>query len=80
MIRLKNIEKNNNILECDIFPEDSKIYGHIKVNLVSKEIDDYTLPKEYEWCRNHVVHAQKALLELAVSKEPLPKNKLIMWY
>lgn len=80
MVKLENIEKNNNLIECDILPEDSKEYGHLKVNLDSEEIDGYALPEGYEWCRNHLTHAKKALLKYGTSKEPLPDQDLIMWY
>ena len=31
MVRLKNIERNSNIIECDIIPEDSIESGHVSV-------------------------------------------------
>ena len=80
MIKLKNIERNNHFIECDIQPEDSKEYGHLKINLDTGKIDEYTLPKDYEWCQNHIRHAQITLLELVGRDEPLPDNKLLMWY
>lgn len=79
MVRLKSIEKNNNIIECDFIPEDSKESGHISVKIGTKEIESYNLPSGYEWCRNHVEHAKNALLEM-VSKEEITTEKLVMWY
>lgn len=79
MVILKNIEKNNNIVECDIVPEDSKEIGHVSVKIDTKEIESFILPIGYEWCRNHVEHAKTALLEM-MSEDVTPKEKLIMWY
>ena len=79
MIRLKNLKKNNVMAECDIIPEDSTECGHIVVNLGSGELEDCVLPKGYEWCRNHVNHAQINLLELS-KKEMLPDEYKVMWY
>ena len=67
MVRLKNLEKSNITVECDIIPEDSKQLGHIVVNLDSGELENYSLPEGYEWCRNHV-------------QKNMPDEKLLMWY
>ena len=81
MVRLKNIRKNenDNIIECDIIPEDSTESGWVKVDLKSYEIINYKLPKGYEYCRNHVAHARKRLKELS-KLDNLPENDLVMWY
>ena len=73
MIKLKNIEKNSHFIECDIRPEDSKEYGHLKINLDTKEVDEYAL-------QYHIRHAQSALLEFIGTDGPLPDSKLLMWY
>ena len=51
MVRLKNLKKNSATVECDIIPEDSEQRGHIVVNLVSGELEGYSLPEGYEWCK-----------------------------
>ena len=79
MIRLKNIKRNDSVIECDIIPEDSKRTGHAVVDIHSGSLKEYTLPAGYEWCRNHVNHAQTELLKLSKEKE-IPDEKLIMWY
>lgn len=78
MVRLKNIERNSNIIECDIIPEDSIESGHVSVQIDSKKIENFSLPNGYEWCRNHVEHARMALLKL-VQEDNIPNEKLIMW-
>ena len=79
MVKLKNIKKSNSLIECDILPEDSIENGHIVVDLKTEEIKDYFLPQNYEWCRNHVNHASRKLLELNKTN-PLPKECTVMWY
>ena len=79
MVKLKNIRKNKNIIECDILPEDSKEVGHLSVQIDSGEIKEYSLPVGYEWCRNHINHAQKVLLNF-VRDNNIQKEKLVMWY
>lgn len=78
MIRLKNIKRSNHFIECDIIPEDSKKSGHIVVNLQTKEFEELNLPKGYEWCKKHTIHAKDKLLEMS-NQEDMPKEKLIMW-
>lgn len=79
MVKLKNIKKNNQIIECDILPEDSEEYGHIVVDLSSHKLISYSLPKEYEWCKKHVFHAHHKLISLSKSNELLT-NAIVVWY
>ena len=78
MIKLKNIEKNNHIISCNILPEDSQQEGRLLVDLNSEKEYEYKLPEGYEWCKNHVAHAIKFLLSVSRDKE-IPNEKLIMW-
>lgn len=79
MVRLKNLKKNNTIIESDIIPEDSVNSGHIIVDLKLGTTIDYSLPEGYEWCMNHVNHAKNNLIKLA-QEEHLPEQYLVMWY
>ena len=79
MIKLRNIKKNNNVLECDIFPEDCKDKGHLIIEINSEKVVTCELPEGYEWCTNHIAHAKYKLLEMAKDGF-IPKEKLIMWY
>lgn len=78
MIKLKNIEKNDGLMQCSIIPEDSKDAGHLIVDVTSGMIKEYTLPKGYEWCKKHINHAKDTLLKLYNAKET-PKEKIVMW-
>ena len=79
MIKLKNIEIENGVLTCQIFPEDSEFAGNIKIDAVSNEIISFNLPLGYEWCKNHLEHARTYLIELYKSKNAIPQEKIIMW-
>ncbi len=79
MVRLKSIKKNDKIIECEIYPEDSKNPGHVSVDTMTEELVDYNLPPGYEWCRGHVMHARNALIEASKDKV-LQNEKLVMWY
>lgn len=78
MVKLKNIVKNNNMIQCDIYPEDSKEKGFITVNVITGELESYVLPKEYEWCMNHLQHAKRALLDM-VKADKMQDEKVVMW-
>ena len=78
MVKLRNIVKNNSIIKCDLYPEDSKSPGSITCNIRDRSLIDYALPYGYEWCKNHVFHALYALLDMN-DKEALPLEKTIMW-
>lgn len=78
VIRLENIVRNSDVIQCKILPEDSKEYGELKVNL-SAESFEYTLPKGYDWCESHVYHAKCALIEMAKSNT-IVNEKTIIWY
>lgn len=77
MINIKNIEKNNKMVKCKIYPEDSQEAGTLSVDLLTEEYK-YKLPTGYEWCRNHVAHAVRAIIEMD-REGNLPKEKLVMW-
>lgn len=79
MVKLVNLKRKNNIIECDLIPEDSLEFGHVIVDLGTEEVKGFTLPKGYEWCRNHINHARNKLIKLAGDKN-LPEEYLVMWY
>lgn len=78
MIILKNIVIDNNIIKCDIFPEDSIENGTLEIDMHKISVSA-SLPKGYEWCKNHIEHAKKHLSDIYISKN-IPKQKIIMWY
>lgn len=79
MIKLKNIVRKNNIVTCDIFPEDSKNPGTIVYDINKSDIQEYRLPKGYEWCKNHIAHASRAIKEM-IKAEDTQSEKTVSWY
>lgn len=63
MIKLENIKINGNVVECDIYPEDSKTGGHIAVDTLNGKIVKCVMPTGYEWCKNHLEHAREYITE-----------------
>ena len=49
MVRLKNIKKNDSIIEYDVLPETSTNAGHIVVDMKSGELKDYSSPVVFLW-------------------------------
>ena len=80
MVRLKNIEKNDTAVWCDIYPENSKEPGFLKV-LFSRpdKIETFSLPRGYEDDISHVNHARDALSKM-IEKNEFKKERLVMWY
>jgi len=78
MIELKNIKKNEDMISCDVYPEDSTEAGSLLLDTSSGNYE-YKLPKGYEWCRNHISHAVRTLVALNGSGASLPREKMVMW-
>lgn len=84
MIKLKNlrIDEQKNIV-ADAYPENSKEPGEIIVS--KKEMVDFSLPKDYEWCEYHIRHAERYIIDNYESLATKIKNNeikgelLIMW-
>ncbi|MBE6537975.1 MAG: hypothetical protein E7671_00730 [Ruminococcaceae bacterium] len=81
MIILKNITKNDNIIEADYFPdiENEEINGHIKVDVATSEVISYTVAHGYENYKFILYHAQNDLLRIA-HLDPLPAERKVIWY
>ncbi len=64
MIKLTKITRNNNTISCQEFVEDCDTGFNISLNETTSELEDYRLPKEYEWCVSHIGHAERYLKTL----------------
>ena len=79
MVELKEIVKNNNMIDCDAYVEDCTDAIHLSYSVSEDKFSDYVLPKGYLWCDMHIAHA-KRYIESLVGKAKIPSKKLIMWY
>lgn len=80
MILLKNFRLRNGNIETDIYPEGFSVAGLLVVNSKGKIIEHH-LPKEYEYCENHITHARWFInknYDKIVNGEIT--EKIIMWY
>lgn len=79
MIKLLNLKLNNDVIECDFLLEDSKEKGRLTFNIAEHKIQSCSFPLGYEWCKSHIQHAQKALIEMSSQPTTLLTEKIIMW-
>ena len=81
MLKLKNVEKKNNWIYAEYYPEDWNEYGSVSVN--SLNIDDYSVElspkdeKEYS-AYPYAVNALNALRDMAEGKREI-KDCTIIW-
>ena len=80
MIRLKNIEKKDNIITADAFVEDCNISVPFVCNTENWKLEECVLPVGYEDCGGPLVMAKHCLKRLLENNEELPKERLVMWY
>ena len=78
MIKLKNIAKNDNFVHCNIIPEDSASEGTLLFDINEDKVKEYKLPTGYEWCRNHIAHAESAIRKM-IAADSLTKEQTIAW-
>lgn len=81
MIELKNIKIDENVVKCEIYPEDSKTSGYIEVDVSGDKIINCALPPGYEWCKNHLEHAKRYIVKNFKEIKMIPlSEKVLMWY
>ena len=79
MIKLQNIHRDKGSIICDAFVEDCTKPVSLSLNEQTKELGEFTLPNNYEYCKSHIMHAKKYLKSL-IGKEFKNHEKMIMWY
>ena len=79
MVRLKQVEKNGDIIVCTAYVEDCKEGIQVEYNIKEHTILSDPLPKGYEYCTSHIRYIRNALSDAAESGE-IPPEGLIMWY
>ena len=76
MLRMEKINKNNDIVSCVLFPEDSNDGCAFEYNTKTKETK-CELPKGYEYCTMHITMARTYIQK---NIDNLPDRKTMMWY
>ncbi len=79
MIRLRRIERNDQIITCLAFVEDSEQAVKISYNETTHEFYHEELPSAYGYCTSHIMYAKRYLKSLS-GKQIKTESKTIMWY
>lgn len=75
MIRLANIKKINDVIECDFYPEDCDRPERLVYNIKTQEAI-FKLQDGYEYCKTHVTMGIKWMLD---NIDSLPESQVVMW-
>lgn len=78
MVRLRNIRRNKGYILCLAFVENCQEPIQLALNESSAELDDYQLPKNYEWCTYHIAYAKRYLQSL-IGKDIETQTRNIVW-
>ena len=79
MLKLRNINLNNNILSANYHPEDSEDFGSVAIDVKTRTVVNRVLSNQDEIFPLYFEHALIALNRL-IEKSELPKEKLVMWH
>lgn len=79
MLKLRNINLNNNILSANYHPEDSDDFGIVAIDVKTRTVVNRVLSSQDGIFPLYFEHALTALNKLA-EKSELPKEKLVMWH
>lgn len=79
MLQLKNIQKNNNVIRADYYPENRDEYGFVIVDCKTGSIIESKTTLSDGEIGMYRYHAAYALGMLA-KQENIPATKCIMWY
>ncbi len=78
MLKLKNIVIENNIISCNITPEDSKSSGTMQYDVENDKVLMFSFPEGYEWCEPYIAQATQFFRNSDKSK--LPNEKVLIWF
>jgi hypothetical protein len=78
MVKLKNIEKNKDVISANYEPEASGMTGYIELNKDGRVLKSEPVECEEEF-PSHFHHAVRELKKLVLEDTP-PQSKLVMWY
>lgn len=76
MIRLLNIKRIGDIIECDYIPEDADVTTPIEYDIIKDNFVKFSIPKGYEYCKGDEYKISRYFRE---NIDNLHKNATIMW-
>lgn len=77
MIKLTQIKRSGDLIECKAFVEDCSEPILLRYSAADMDFETYVLPKGYEHCALHIAMARQYISNNADS---LPAEKIILWY
>lgn len=77
MVLLKRIKINGGIAEADFFPEDSKVCGHVTVDLDTEDFTETISVDGYDL--GYASHAARELVRIS-KEDSIPEKRTVMWY
>lgn len=82
MLKLINLKMNENIIEADYIPEQSKEKAHISLNTLTDEFKSEEIKGYGSMYQRMALNGLKRTLEeLANGKIfDVPKDRIVMWY
>lgn len=79
MVKLREIEQNNERITCVAFVEDCEQPIDIEFNTKDETIRSSPLPEGYEWCTSHIAHVRRTLKRMA-DENSFVSHTTVMWY
>ena len=79
MVRLDNISTAGGVASCRFYPENSEMYGKLKIDITSGEIIELTEP-DGGCPKTYIAHARSKLHKLSVNNEKMPDEAFAIWY
>ncbi|MCQ2736974.1 MAG: hypothetical protein MJ234_07240 [bacterium] len=77
MVRLKNINRTDDFIECDYYPEGEAEGGFFKIDIKNNFdiVEHVVAPYVKDWIFNPYFHRAKNRLIKIVNANPLPKEQ-----
>ncbi len=81
MVKINNIVKNGDTIECDYYPEGKNKKGHVVVSLITEDYVELDIVPEFEHehYKSYAAHAAHRLLEIA-KLDNIPAETVVYWY
>ena len=81
MVKINNIVRNRDTIECDYYPEGKDKKGHVVVSLVTEDYVELEIVPEFEneHYKSYAAHAAYCLLELS-TLDKIPEEYVVYWY
>lgn len=82
MLKLVNIKLQNNIIEADYIPENSRLKAHVSINIEDENITIENIEEYGGMYRRMAIHGLRQILDELNSGEieSVPTERFVVWY